>query len=194
MTTPKTFSLSSKEKAFCLALAKQSILYSLSNHSLFKLNETELNKVPKKLFENKACFVTLKLNNDLRGCIGHLQSVQPLYEDVIENAYSAAFSDSRFSPLTEEEFEYVKIEISILTDPIELNFKDPSDLLKKITPKKDGLILKKGPKSATFLPSVWEEIHTKEEFLAELCLKAGLSSSAWEENGMKVFTYSAIKI
>jgi AmmeMemoRadiSam system protein A len=194
MVKGKEFSLSAKEKKICLALAKQSIDYSFTNDGLFRLTDAEIEKLPKKLLEKKACFVTLKLNGALRGCIGHLSAVQALYEDIIENAYSAAFSDPRFNPLDKEEFERIQIEVSVLTDPVELKFKDTKDLLKKIVPKRDGLIIHKNNRSATFLPSVWEEIHTKEKFLSELCLKAGLSPAAWKETGLKVFTYKAIKL
>lgn len=192
--TTQTFSLNAKEKEFCLELAKKSVLYSLKNVDLLKLSPSEQKEVPKKLLEKKACFVTLMKHKELRGCIGHLTAIKPLYLDIIENAYSAAFSDNRFNPVEENEFEELEFEVSVLTDPKELKFSDEDDLLKKIVKGRNGLIISKGSASATFLPSVWEQISSKEEFLSELCLKAGLSADAWREKGFKVKTYTAIKI
>ncbi|MFA5931025.1 MAG: AmmeMemoRadiSam system protein A [archaeon] len=189
----KDFSLSSAEKKFCVNLAKRSIEHSLKNEGLLKLSPLELKKLPRKLCEEKACFVTLTIDEKLRGCIGHLIAVKPLYRDIIENAYAAAFSDSRFNPLKEKEFENVSIEVSVLTDPEGLYYGNANDLLKKIIVGKDGIIIQKGAKSATFLPSVWDDISSKEEFLSELCLKAGLMATEWQKPGLKVERYYTIK-
>jgi len=188
----KVFILSASEKKFCLELASKSIKYSLMNDSLFSLRPDEVAGLTENLKRKKACFVTLTNKGVLRGCIGHLASFQPLYKDIIQNAYAAAFSDTRFSPLTAREFSGIEIEVSILTDPKELDFTDFKDLLSKITPKKDGLIIAKGFNTATFLPSVWEEIPKKEDFLSQLCLKAGLGADDWKKSGLKVQVYSAI--
>lgn len=204
----KKFSLNEKEKRFCTSLACQSINYFLANNSILSLDESETQKVPKKLLEKKACFVTLMLRGEqpstkrgtsrepgwrLRGCIGHLQAIQSLYKDIIENSVNAAFEDPRFPALSENEFDYIKIEVSVLTDPIDLPFSDSKDLLKKLHVGKDGLIIRKGYNSATFLPSVWEELPKKEEFLSHLCRKAGLASDAWKGPGLVVQRYEAIK-
>ncbi|MEK6959477.1 MAG: AmmeMemoRadiSam system protein A [archaeon] len=188
----KQFYLSDKEKKYCVTLARKSIKYFLENNSKLKIDPKK-DKVPKKLISRKACFVTLMINKQLRGCIGHLQTVQELYLDIIENAVNAAFNDPRFPALDESELKKIKIEVSVLTDPVELKFEGPNDLLAKIKQGVDGLIIRRGYYSATFLPSVWEEIKTKEEFLTELCIKAGMASDAWKMPGLKVQTYSAIK-
>jgi len=192
-TKKESFSLSSAEKKFCVSLAKRSIEYSFTHEGLLRLNDEELALVPKKLLEKKACFVTLMINNKLKGCIGHLVPVQLLFKDIISNAYSAAFSDIRFNPLEEKEFESLTIEVSILTDPIDLKYSDSKDLLKKIVAGKDGLIIRKGYFSATFLPSVWEDLPKKEDFLSELCQKAGLSPKEWQKGDLIVQRYYAIK-
>ena len=150
-----------------------------------ELNNTEL-KVPssiKKEFScKKACFVTLtyKIDGRLKGCIGSLQARQELWKDVTENAKHAAFSDPRFFPLTKQELDKIKIEISVLSEPKKLECKNEKDLLNKIN-KKMGLILKKGFHSATFLPQVWEQLPDKKSFLQQLSFKAGLSSDAWKD-------------
>lgn len=180
------FSLNKNEKKFCLELARQTIESKLNNSKLI------LDNIPKKLFEKKACFVTLLKEKDLRGCVGHLNSFQELYKDVIDNSINSAFNDNRFLPLTKEDFCKTKIEISVLTDPEKINYSSTEDLLKKIVVKKDGLIIKKGYNSATFLPSVWEELPKKEDFLNHLCLKAGLNIDEWKNNSLEVEKYFAI--
>jgi AmmeMemoRadiSam system protein A len=190
----KSFSLNAKEKKFCLELAKKSIEYSIKNNCLYKLSESEVSKIPNKLLEQKACFVTLMSGKELRGCIGHLTSFQPLYKEIIENSYAAAFSDNRFISLRKEELPLISIEISVLTDPIGFDFSTPEDLLKKISPKKDGLIISKGFNQATFLPSVWDQLPKKEDFLRRLCLKAGLNADEWQKPGLRVKKYFTIKI
>jgi AmmeMemoRadiSam system protein A len=184
------FSLNEKEKNFCVSLARKSIEHFFSDGTLLKADEKN---VPKKLLDKRACFVTLTKKGNLRGCIGHLEAIQPLYLDIIENAVNAAFQDPRFNPLMRSELSDSKIEVSVLTDAVEIEFSSPTDLLKKIVAGEDGLIIRKGYRSATFLPSVWEEIKTKEEFLSHLCLKAGLAPDEWAKPGIKIFRYGAIK-
>jgi len=189
---PQSFSLSSKEKKLCINIARESIKHFFDSGNYLEFCS---DCVPKKLQEKKACFVTLKLNGQLKGCIGHLQSFQPLYLDIIQNSVAAAFQDPRFVQLSEEEFPLIKIEVSVLTDPTPLKYSSPKDLIKKIRQGKDGLIIKKGAYSATFLPSVWEEITNKEDFLSHLCAKAGLHPDEWTKGTtLKVERYEAIKM
>ena len=134
-------------------------------------------------------FVTLKINGRLRGCIGNLTATEPLSEGVRRNAINAAFHDPRFAPLTEPELEQAEIEISILTEPQPLDYTDGSDLLNKLRTNIDGVIIRKGHASATFLPQVWEQLPEPEDFLSHLCMKAGLSSNAWRDTKLEVQTY-----
>jgi len=187
------FFLTDTESAYCTALARKSIEFGLAKDSLLSLNITEIKSIPVKLLEKKACCVTLTMDGDLRGCIGHLAAIQPLYLDIIQNAFAAAFSDPRFPSLTKKDFSSVKIEVSVLTIPEELKYSGAEDLLSKITPNKDGLIITKGHNSATFLPSVWEELSKKEDFLSHLCMKAGLRDDDWLSSGLRVQRYYAIK-
>ncbi len=191
----QSFSLNKKEKELCIQLSRDSIKYYLETNSLPEIkNFNYLKKIPAKLKENKACFVTLMINKNLRGCIGHLESFQPLYKDIIQNSIASAFSDTRFPQLIEAEFSLIKIEVSILTDPIPLPYKNPKDLIKKIRAGKDGLIIEKGTHGATFLPSVWEDIKKKEDFLFELCKKANLPFDEWTRGTLNVKRYETIKI
>lgn len=164
-------------------MKKYKELLTLARKSIeSELNKTEIivdNNIKEKYSNKLACFVTLTINNQLRGCIGSLEARQELYKDVIENAKNAGFKDFRFLPLTKNELKKIKIEISILTKPEKLNFDSEKDLLNKIN-KNMGLILKKSGRTSTFLPQVWEQIKDKVEFLEALSQKAGLASDAWK--------------
>ena len=122
-----------------------------------------------------ACFVTLKKQGDLRGCIGSIIAHQTLISDLIDNAQNAAFWDPRFEPVEEDEVDNLTIDVSILSEPKPITFKDEADLLDQIVPFKDGIIIQDGRYKAVYLPSVWEELPEKEIFLKSLKMKAGMS-------------------
>jgi hypothetical protein len=152
----------------------------------------EPSEIPsKKLVEDGACFVSLHIDGELRGCIGSLEAYQPLVFDVIANAYNAANIDSRFYPVAKSEIGKVKISISVLTKPVPFPVSGPVDLLKKLKSGKHGLILEQGLNRATFLPVVWEELKDKEEFLTHLSMKAGLSPDGWKSPKTKFKVYEA---
>lgn len=141
------------------------------------------------LSRDLATFVTLKKDNTLRGCIGNLEPVGPLLESIADNACHAAFDDHRFSPLSKEEFADVVVDISILTRPQPLAYADGDDLLAKLRPGKDGVILKKGRARATFLPQVWDQLPQPRIFLEHLCRKAGLAPTAWRDQYPDILIY-----
>jgi len=141
--------------------------------------------------EERATFVTLKSASKLRGCIGNLTPAGTLLEGVEKNALNAAFHDSRFSALTESEFSSVHLHISILTEPEPLHYTNGADLLTKIRPGIDGVILQDGRHRATFLPQVWEQLRDPEEFLGHLCIKAGLAKESWRDGNFHIETYQA---
>ena len=134
-------------------------------------------------------FVTLNIDGQLRGCIGNLTSAETVLDGVKRNAIHAAFHDPRFAPLSKEELGRLEIEVSVLTEPQPLVYRDWQDLIKKLRVHVDGVILRKGHARATFLPQVWEQLPTPEEFLAHLCIKAGLPSQAWKNSELEVLTY-----
>jgi len=135
-------------------------------------------------------FVTLTIEDDLRGCIGQIIPKDTIEETIKQNAVSAAFYDPRFPQLDSEEFNSIEVEISILSKPEQLIYNGVEDLLNKIQQNVQGLIIKLGGHSATFLPQVWEDIRTKEEFLMHLCLKAALSADEWKKGKLEVYTYT----
>jgi AmmeMemoRadiSam system protein A len=134
-------------------------------------------------------FVTLKIKDVLRGCIGSLTSSEPLAENIRHNAINAAFQDPRFPPLTPEELAQTVIEVSVLTPPETLSYSGADDLLSRLRPGIDGVILRKDSASATFLPQVWKQLPRCQDFLSHLCLKAGLTAQAWREEDLQVEIY-----
>lgn len=149
----------------------------------------ETKETPAIFNEKRGTFVTLTTRGNLRGCIGHIIPRESLMEGIRENAINAAFRDPRFPPLTGDEWKNVHVEISILTEPKPLAYTDGKDLLDKLKPGIDGVIIKKGFRQSTFLPHVWDQLPDKKAFLGHLCLKAGLSENAWENGDLEVSTY-----
>lgn len=139
-----------------------------------------------------ATFVTLTQHGQLRGCIGSLEAHRPLAMDVAENALAAAFQDPRFSPLTRDELEDTRIEVSLLETPQPMSFTDETDALGQLVPGVDGLILAFGHRRATFLPQVWESLPTPGQFMAHLKLKAGLPADFWDD-GITLARYGVQK-
>ncbi len=127
-----------------------------------------------------ATFVTLKKDGHLRGCIGSLQAHRSLREDIHANAQAAAFRDPRFEALKFEELRAIRIEVSLLSPLDPLEFSNEADLLRKLRPGDDGLVLDHGGQRGTFLPQVWDTLPTAEAFLRELKRKAGLPRDFWD--------------
>lgn len=126
-----------------------------------------------------ATFVTLTHQGQLRGCIGSLVAHRPLLEDVRQNAVAAACRDPRFPPLTAAELAGIRVEVSLLTAPVPLDFLDETHALSQLHPGVDGVIFHAGSRRATFLPQVWEQLPQPEQFMAHLKQKAGLSADYW---------------
>lgn len=179
------------ENQILLEIAKKSIEKKFDE--TVKIDKTKLLIDFPFLAQNGATFVTLTLNGQLRGCIGSLQAYRPLLDDLISNAYAAAFEDPRFYELTLDEFKKVKIEISILSTPVEVIYKDIEDLKSKIKPNIHGVILQKDGRRSTFLPQVWEQLLSFEEFFSHLCYKGSFEENCLEFHP-QVFTYEVKKI
>jgi len=179
-------SLSPEEKQILLKLARQAMEVSVKEGKLPKL---DLTSVPPRLREQGASFVTLTINDQLRGCIGALEVHQPLAQDVREHAMAAALEDPRFPPVQPDELYRIRIEVSRLTEPVKLEYSSVEDLLVKLRPHVDGVILRDGFHRATFLPQVWEKIPGVEEFLDNLCYKMGAEPGLWRRRHLDVETY-----
>ncbi|MCF6331257.1 MAG: AmmeMemoRadiSam system protein A [Sulfurimonas sp.] len=163
-----------------LQIAKGAIINQLKHTYTFDKNKL-LKKYP-FLKKDGATFVTLKKDGELRGCIGSIIAHRTIFDDVVNNALSAGFSDPRFNALSEDELSHLNIEVSLLSEPKILEYKNFDDLCKKIQPNIDGLILKHGVYQGTFLPQVWEQLPTPKLFLEHLSQKAGSCFSIYEEH------------
>jgi len=178
---------------------EQEILLKIAREALEKavqgipLPEVKLNKLPPSLQANGASFVTLTINDRLRGCIGTLEAYQPLAEDVQEHAVAAALQDFRFPNVEPSELPLIEIEVSVLTPREPLIYDGPDDLIQKIRPGMDGVVLEDGFRKATFLPQVWEKLTSPESFLSQLCMKMGAPDDLWRKKPLKVFTYQVQK-
>jgi len=185
-----TNQLSGEEQKLLLETARNAIWKELNKEEKLPLVIDEYSPI---LQEKGACFITLKKKGVLRGCVGSIEVVQPLIRDVRDRAVAAAFQDYRFPPLTLPEFDEIRIEISRLTQPCILNYEDAEDLINKLRPQIDGVILRYQTRRATFLPQVWEQLPNPELFLNRLCIKMGLDQTAWRSVKLQVETYQVEK-
>jgi hypothetical protein len=182
--------LTTAHQELSIRVAFQSIDYGLRHHRPIWLSAVDF---PEVLREVRPVFVTLRIQHDLRGCIGTLEYTQPLILNVAQYAYASAFSDPRFPPLEWNEFEQINLSISVLSPLEELNFDSECSFVAQVRPGIDGLLLEEGCHRATLLPSVWEAIPDKEEFLRRLKIKAGLSANYWSST-VRVKRYTAYSI
>ena len=179
-------SLSEKNKRSLLDLAYRSIETGLKTGHPLNIN---LRDYSAELSQQRATFVTLEKNKQLRGCMGVLEAALPLAEDISENAFSAAFRDPRFPPLQHSELAGLEIHLSILSPSEEMIFTSEEDLITQIRPNIDGLILESGSRRGTFLPSVWQSIPLPVQFVQHLKQKAGLAKNYWSDQ-IKVYRYT----
>jgi hypothetical protein len=182
--SPEMFT--SADRRYLLDLARKTVRAVVAGGSL---PEVAAGSLAPKFTAPKGCFVTLTKHGDLRGCIGYIRAQGPLYRAVIENARNAAMSDPRFPQVTPGEVDQLEIEISVLTEPQPLAFASTADLLQKLQPHKDGVVLQIGGRGATYLPQVWDQLPDKVEFLNNLAEKAGCDRTDWRQPGTAVFTY-----
>jgi len=177
---------SAADRRFLLELARRTVREVVATG---RLPEVPPAGLAPELTAPRGCFVTLTKHGILRGCIGSLEAGAPLVQGVIENARNAAVRDPRFDPVAASELPGIAIEISVLTEPRPLAFDSADDLLRKLRPGIDGVVLQIGRRGATYLPQVWEQIPDPVEFLNTLAEKAGCPPAAWRGPGVTVFTY-----
>jgi AmmeMemoRadiSam system protein B/AmmeMemoRadiSam system protein A len=188
--TPSTDALSPEQGHALVALAR----LTLADHFGVDAPTADSRSLDEQLADaalQARCgtFVTLKIDGQLRGCIGSLTAAAPLVTGVRDNALNAALHDPRFAPLKASELASVRIEVSVLTDPAPLAYTDADDLLARLRPGIDGVIIKKGFAGATFLPQVWDQLPQPDSFLSNLCRKAGLPADQWRRGDLAVQTY-----
>lgn len=170
---------------YIINLVKASILAAINGEEFIPEN------IPQVLSQYGASFVTLKLNGELRGCIGSVYPTKPLVLDIIDNARNAAFQDYRFEPLTIAEFANIEVSVSLLSEIKRIPFKDERDLLSKIYPH--GIILAERDRRAVYLPVVWEQLPDRGVFLNSLKEKAGFPPDYFSRS-IEAYKFSATSI
>ena len=182
--------LSPEDRRYLLELAREAITRATHRQ---ESPPVDLNAVSGEVRRDGASFVTLTKRGELRGCIGSLEPRRLLAEDVRENAVSAAFRDPRFPPVSAEELDDLHVEVSVLSAPQRLPYDGPDDLVAKLRPGVDGVVIESGWNRATFLPQVWDKIPDPHQFLEHLCRKAFLSTNAYHKPGLDVYVYQVEK-
>lgn len=174
--------LTTDEKKELLKIARETLIEYLAKKRL-----PEINVINKRLSELKlGCFVTLKKNGNLRGCIGNFGSNDVLYKNVQKMAIASALEDPRFNPLSAKEVSFVNIEISVLYPLIKV--KDISE----IVVGRDGLYIVYGFYSGVLLPQVATEYNwDRDEFLSHTCVKAGLPKDGWKKLPVEIYRFEA---
>ncbi|MCU0488063.1 MAG: AmmeMemoRadiSam system protein A [Anaerolineales bacterium] len=178
--------LTDPERKHLLKIARQALSEAVQGHPVTPL---DLENLPARLQQTAASFVTLTRAGMLRGCIGALEPYLPLAADVQEHAVAAGLQDYRFPPVQPGELDQIQIEISHLTLAQPLDYSGPVDLLDKLRPGIDGVILKDGFHRATYLPQVWEKLPDKTAFLSSLCQKMGAPPDLWRRKKLQVLVY-----
>jgi uncharacterized protein len=168
--------LEQAEQDFLLNLAREQIYRASTGHAWVKPNLTGL---PDPLIRKRACFVTLHKDTALRGCIGSMQARESLAIAVGKAARDAALHDPRFPAVKESEVVALEIEISVLSELTSMQWDNEADLVQQLKPMQDGLLLRDGSRSGTFLPSVWKTFEKPEIFWRQLKRKAGLQDTHW---------------
>ena len=173
--------LKSKEKKILLDIARNAI-----KSDVLKTGETPEPREEKSLNMRNGCFVTIKQEGELRGCIGNFQSELPLFKEVAEMAAASASKDPRFYPLQETDLDSISLEISVLSPLSKI------DQVEEIEIGKHGIYLEKGYYRGVLLPQVaTEHAWDRENFLKQTCLKAGLPTDAWEAEDADIYIFSA---
>jgi len=185
-----TKNLTRQEQEILLEIARQALETRVRDQALPNI---DLETLPPPLRELGASFVTLTKRGKLRGCIGTLEASQALAYDVQSRAVATAFQDFRFPSVTPNELSAIKVEVSRLTVPQPLEYETPEELLEKLHPGVDGVVLQDGMRRATFLPQVWDQLPETEQFLNRLCYKMGAPMNTWREKKLDVSIYRVEK-
>lgn len=178
-----SFSLSKESKQFLIKTAIGAIESKFAKRRI----NIKSDEIPEELNFSSGCFVTLNKSGKLRGCIGNFRNDKNIVENVAEMALQAAFNDLRFPPLTEDEMQFVSVEISVLSPMVEIESID------EIKIGRHGIYIQKGASSGVLLPQVAVEHEWNvEQFLQHTCLKAGLNSDAYKKTGTKIYKFEGL--
>ncbi|WP_353571093.1 AmmeMemoRadiSam system protein A [Candidatus Albibeggiatoa sp. nov. BB20] len=179
-------SLSNEHHKILLQTARASIKQGLEQGHPPNVN---LSEYPAELRVIKACFVTLEIQHNLRGCIGALVANQSLIEEVACHAYAAAFDDPHFTVLQSREYALLSVHIAILSELEPMQFDSEHDLIRQLRPNIDGLVLEDKSYKSMFLPIIWKSQPHPQDFLYQLKRKAGLPTDYWSDS-IKIQRYT----
>lgn len=190
------------ERVFDLTPAEEDLLLQIARAALERAVHTGHAdeawlppiELPDHLLEEGASFVTLHVDGALRGCIGSAQAYRPLVLDVASNAMRASLFDPRFARIAKDELPRTSIEISILSPLTPLEYRSSTDLIARLRPHIDGVMIARGVHRALLLPQTWDLMPEPHEFMAVLCRKAGLSADGYLEGDLEVFTFQVYTI
>ncbi len=177
------------ERATLLAVARETIVAALEHRRAVPV---ESDAVTEALIEPRASLVTLRRHGELAGCIGSLEPVRPLIVDVSLNAFAAAFEDPRLRSVTMADLPVLEIEISVLGPMRPMTADSVDDLVARVRPSEDGLLVTAGGRRGTFLPSVWDTLPDAADFVAHLWAKAGRAPGTWPQ-GIGLWRYSTLE-
>ncbi len=183
-----SYNVSDQDGEILVQTARKIVTEFVTNSRKLELDES----LRSRLSFESGLFVTIDLQDELRGCIG-FPMPRRLNEALPEAAIAAATQDPRFSPVKSEELDKITFEVTVLTPPVELKVDDPLQLPSRIKVGRDGLMVKQGYHSGLLLPQVPVEYGwSQEEFLGFTCQKAGLPSNCWKDKQTKVFSFEGI--
>lgn len=185
-----TEKIDTPDRTSLLEVAAASIAHGFKHHKPMEIDPAKFSQA---LNQHRTSFVTLKIDGQLRGCIGRLEADGPLVRSVARNGYAAAFQDPRFEPLTEPLWRQTDVHIAVLSKTTPMNFQDEDDLLRQLRPGVDGLVLEAGRCRGTFLPAVWQTLPNPKQFLGQLKVKAGLLPDAWPKD-IQISRYTCVSI
>ena len=178
--------ISDESGEYLLSLAEKAIEHYLTTNEKLDVPEDH----PLELDEKLGVFVTLNKNNDLRGCIGYAEPIEPAIKATIDVAIAAAFNDPRFPQITEDEFEKLDFEVTVLTQPELIEIAHYNQYFDEIEIGRDGLIVQKGYSRGLLLPQVaMENLLDVESFLEHTCMKAGISADSWMDESCDVYKF-----
>jgi AmmeMemoRadiSam system protein A len=187
--SPEVIDLTDADRRHLVDVARRSVELGLTHRPGELL---DLDHEPAHLRRRAATFVTLRRGEALLGCIGTMEPIRPLVDDVAYNASAAAFSDPRLPPVSWDDFREMGVKVSVLGPMQPMDVHDLADLAAGVRPGVDGLLIAAGRHRATFLPSVWEQVPDADTFLTMLWDKAGLRRGSWP-HGLTVHRYQTLE-
>ena len=168
-----------EDQVCLLRLARQQLVAAARGEGLIDVDPADFHG---SLSRPASCFVSLSRGDAPRGCmIDRFEPHEPLYRNVLWNTILAASGDDRFPSVTPDEVDDLRIEISVVSDPEQVMYQSPDDLLGALEPGVDGVILDVDGRTSAFLPWVWEAYPDPAMLLSELCVKQGQPRHRWKE-------------